>query len=56
MLVRIDNDDKLREKVDEAMTVYDDYVKKSGVNPAEVNGEAAEEPTKEAESEAAPAS
>lgn len=26
-LPRINNDDKLREKVDEALTVYDEYVK-----------------------------
>jgi len=26
----IDNDDKLREKVDEALTVYDEYVKNAG--------------------------
>ena len=26
----IDNDDKLREKVDEALTVYDEYVKSAG--------------------------
>jgi polyadenylate-binding protein len=29
-LGRIDNDDKLREKVDEALTVYDEYVKTAG--------------------------
>ena len=29
-LIRIDNDDKLREKVDEALNVYDEYVKNAG--------------------------
>ena len=42
---RIDNDDKLREKVDEALTVYDEYVRNAGeiaaANP-ETEGKAEE--------------
>lgn len=34
----LDNDERLREKVDEAMAVYDEYVKNSG-GDAEMEGE-----------------
>lgn len=54
-LVSIDNDDKLREKVDEAMTVYDDYVKNSGEgqsNQQETEGNAEEGGETKAEPEA----
>ena len=38
---RIDDDDKLREKVDEALTVYDEYVKNKGGDAAgQTDGEA----------------
>lgn len=37
---RIDNEDKLREKVDEAMNVYDEYVKNSSdANDVDLKGE-----------------
>lgn len=51
---RIDNDDKLREKVQEALAVYDEYVKSSGEEPTEPDGNV-EEAGKEAEPETAKA-
>jgi len=51
----IDNDEKLREKVDEALTVYDEYVK-NAVEQTAGNQEAegkADEPAGEAEPEPA---
>ena len=48
---RIDNDDKLREKVQEALAVYDEYVKNSGEEPQEPDGNT-EEAGKEGELEA----
>ena len=52
--LRIDNDDKLREKVDEALTVYDEYVKNAGdgvTGNQEAEGEG-EKPLGDAEPEA----
>lgn len=49
----IDNDDKLREKVDEALTVYDEYVRNASDHNAgnqEAEGKA-DEPASEAEAE-----
>ena len=47
---RIDNDDKLREKVEEALTVYDEYVKNAGEGAQEAEGKA-EDGVAEAEQE-----
>ena len=41
---RVDDDEKLREKVTEAMTVYDEYVKSAEGGPTE-NGESKGEDT-----------
>lgn len=49
--LRIDNEEKLREKVDEAMNVYDEYVKNAG-GEAEDEGEAKAEGAVEPEAEA----
>lgn len=50
---RIDDDDKLREKVDEALNVYDEYVKNKGDDMAgQTDGEAKpQEPAADAGSE-----
>lgn len=48
--IRIDNDDKLREKVQEALAVYDEYVKNAGGEPQEPDGNP-DEAGKEAEAE-----
>ncbi|MCJ1414290.1 Protein phosphatase PP2A regulatory subunit B [Xylographa parallela] len=48
----IDNDDKLREKVDEALTVYDEYVKNAGEMAS--TGQEAEGKTEDAMPEAEP--
>ena len=51
---RIDNDDKLREKVDEALTVYDEYVKNAGgdnTGSQDIDGKHDEPPTETATEE-----
>jgi polyadenylate-binding protein len=49
----IDNEEKLREKVDEAMNVYDEYVKNSGEGASE--GDAKADGADSAEADAAKA-
>jgi polyadenylate-binding protein len=47
MKTRIDDDAALRSKVDEAMTVYDEYVKgRAGGEPASLNGTKDEDSSK----------
>lgn len=50
--IRIDDNDKLREKVDEALTVFNDYIKtqKPDVNGSQ-EASAPEPPTTEGEAE-----
>jgi polyadenylate-binding protein len=45
---RIDNEDKLREKVQEALAVYNEYVKNTGEGDADGEGANPDEATKEA--------
>jgi len=51
LLGLIDSEDKLREKVEEAMTVYDEYMKNSGGEPEQQEGEAKAEGGEEAQAE-----
>ena len=54
ILNRVDDDAALRAKVDEALTVYDEYVKNKG-GEGEAPAEASKEPAKEGGEEAAQA-
>ena len=48
----IDNDDKLREKVDEALNVYNEYLGAGSNNPSNANAEGGEAKTEGAPADA----